>query len=403
MTRSQDVFDQPRPVSQDLRELTEGNIRFALSLYSALKQEKGNLFFSPYSLSSALAMTYGGARNKTAEEMADALHFTLSPDKLHPAFAELSALYDKMQEAGGVQLHTANSLWPHKEYPLLPEYLELLKTYYGSTSIPLDYAQAAEEARQIINTWVEEKTQGRIKDLIGPDDIDSLTTLVLVNAIYFKGNWASQFDPAQTANAKFTLPDGSTTQVPLMRQRGRFGYIEFEYSESDHDETKRGQILELPYVGNELSMLIILPGRPEDLPELESELKAENLEELTGWLSKEEVDVFLPKFKIDWGTFEFKPPLQDLGIREAFSADADFSGMDGTKSLSIDHILHKAFIEVNEEGTEAAAATVASMTRCISTPKTFRADHPFLFLIRDKATGNILFLGRLLDPERGEQ
>jgi len=376
-----------------LKTAVAGNNAFALDLYSVLKKEKGNLFLSPYSISSALAMTYGGARGATAEEMAKALHFALGADKTHPAFAELNTVFDEIQKKGQVQLHIANSLWPQKDYRLLPEYLALTKRYYGVSITPVDYVKATEEARKIINTWVENRTKEKIKDLIGPGALDPVTVLVLVNAIYFKGNWASQFDPKRTTACDFSLLDDTKTQVSMMYQKGEFGYGEIEGA----------QLLELPYVGKELSMVLILPEKPEGLSKIEDQLTTDNLESWGSRLSEQDVNVYLPRFTITWGTFELNKPLQALGMRKAFGSDADFSGMDGTRSLFIGLVLHKAFVEVNEEGTEAAAATAVVMKRGLSRTYTFKADHPFLFLIRDNVTESILFLGRVLDPSKGEQ
>jgi serpin B len=373
----------------DLRSAVKGNNAFALDLYAILKKEKGNLFFSPYSISSALAITYGGARGDTAEEMAKALHFVLGPERTHLAFAELDKVFDEIQKRGQVQLHIANSLWPRKDYPLLSEYLTLTKRYYGVSITPLDYAKATEESRKIINKWVEDKTKDKIKDLIRQGDLDPLTVLVLVNAIYFKGNWASRFDPKRTRDSDFSLLGDVKIQVSMMYQEEKFLY----------GEIKGAQLLELPYVGKDLSMVIILPSTPAHLTKVEDRLTIKNLDVWLSRLSKQKVDVYLPKFKVTWGTFELNRPLQALGIGKAFGSGGDFSGMDGTKTLFIGPVLHKAFVEVNEEGTEAAAAT-AVVIRKTALPRklTFKADRPFLFLIRDKMTGNILFLGRVLDP-----
>ncbi|MFC1498558.1 serpin family protein [Verrucomicrobiota bacterium] len=372
----------------DIKPLITGNNAFALDLYSILKKEKGNLFLSPYSISSALAMTYGGARGDTEEEMAKALHFTLGADRTHPAFAELDTVFSEIQKKGQVQLHIANSLWPQKDYRLLPEYLKLTKRYYGVSITPVDYMKAAEKARKIINSWIEDKTKDKIKNLIGPGDLDPMTVLVLVNAIYFKGNWASQFDPKRTTKSDFSLSGDAKTQVSMMYQKGKFRY----------GEIKGAQLLELPYVGKELSMVIVLPKKPDGLSEIENQFTAKNLDAWFSRFSQQEVNVYLPRFKMTWGTFELNKPLQDLGMRRAFGSGADFSGMDGTRSLFIGLVLHKAFVEVNEEGTEAAAATAVIMRKSESRAHIFKADHPFLFLIRDNVTGSILFLGRVLDP-----
>ena len=367
--------------------VVDGNTAFALDLYRELKGEEGNLFFSPYSISTALAMTYAGARGETERQMAQTLHFTLGQDRLHPAFASLETGLQAVQQPGELQLHVANSLWPQIDYPFLEAYLSLVAEYYGVVITPVDYRQA-EAARTRINTWVEEKTEKKIEDLIPSGMLDALTTLVLVNAIYFKGNWANQFDPASTAGAPFWVAPAEPIQVPMMTQEQEFRYAEWEGL----------QVLELPYVGNDLSMVVLLPEEVGGLGALENALTAENLDRWTGRLWQREVVVFLPRFGMSWG-FELSRTLIAMGMGAAFGG-ADFSGMDGTTSLFIDKVLHKAFVDVNEEGTEAAAATAVIMARSMPPPPvTFCADHPFLFLIRDNKTGSILFLGRVLEPE----
>lgn len=367
--------------------VVDGNTAFALDLYRELKGEEGNLFFSPYSISTALAMTYAGARGETERQMAQTLHFTLGQDWLHPAFASLETGLQAVQQPGELQLRVANSLWPQIDYPFLEAYLSLVAEHYGVLITPVDYRQT-EAARTRINTWVEEKTEKKIEDLIPPGMLDALTTLVLVNAIYFKGNWANQFDPASTAGAPFWVTPDEPIQVPMMTQEKEFRYAEWEGL----------QILELPYVGNYLSMVVILPEEVGGLAALENALTVENLDRWTGRLWQREVVVFLPRFGMSWG-FELSRTLIAMGMGAAFGG-ADFSGMDGTTSLFIDKVLHKAFVDVNEEGTEAAAATAVIMARGMPPPPvTFRADHPFLFLIRDNKTGSILFLGRVLEPE----
>lgn len=377
---------EPKP---NIGVAVAGNNAFALDLYAMLKKEQGNLFFSPYSISSALAMTYGGARGDTAEEMATALRFTLGEDEIHPAFAQISREFDKIHKKGQVQLHVANSLWPQKDYSLLPRYVALIKQNYGVSITPVDYVKAAEDARKIINAWVEEETKEKIKDLIRPGDLGPLTVLVLVNAIYFKGNWASQFDPKRTQESEFTVSHNMKTQVQMMYQRGKFGYGEIEGA----------KLLELPYVGKELSMVIILPEEPNGLSKVEDQFTLKNFDSWIARISEQDVNVYLPKFKVTWGTFELNELLKGLGMRKAFGP-ADFSGMDGTRTLFIGLVLHKAFLEVNEEGTEAAAATSVVMTRSVPGIHMFKADHPFFFLIKDNVTGSILLLGRILDPSK---
>ena len=383
-------------VEPDVNALVQGNSAFALEFYVKLRGEAGNLFLSPYSISSALAMTYAGARGNTAAEMQQALHYTLGPDGTHPAFRELQARLEALQAAGDIQLAIANSLWPQKDYPFRPEYLDLIKSEYGAGITPLDYPGDTEGARQTINRWVEDKTREKIKDLIAPGSLDPLTRLVLVNAIYFKGNWASPFKPEQTTPADFFVTPEAPVPAPLMTQTRRFPYAEFDDC----------QVLKLPYVGGDVSMLVVLPREKDGLAVLEAQLTPEKLAEWRADLVEREVRVFLPKFKLTWGAARLNQPLLALGMADAFSETrANFSGMDGQLNwLYIGLVLHKAFVEVNEEGTEAAAATAVVMkARAMPVPPpVFRADHPFLFLIQEEETGAILFLGRVVDPTKSE-
>jgi serpin B len=371
--------------------VVKGNTAFALDLYQELKGTKGNLFFSPYSISTALAMTYGGARGNTAQEMAEVLHFPSDHRELHPDFARLEARLKAAQEKGEIQLNVANALWPQQGYPFLEEYLQMMQEYYQVVITPVDYKRAAEAARKKINQWVEEKPKNKIRDLVQPGILDTLTRLVLTNAIYFKGNWASRFDGNRTEEARFFLLFRKTAvRVPMMHQKNKFKYGEFDTL----------QILELPYDGNALSMLVFLPKDINGLPQLEKNLTAAALEQWTSGLREREVQVFLPKFKMT-SQFRLGKTLSSMGMRDAFDLNkADFSGMDGRPNwLYIDEVIHKAFVNVNEEGTEAAAATAVVMKKRGPAPThVFRADHPFLFLIRENSTGSILFMGRVVNP-----
>jgi serpin B len=377
----------------DIEAVVDGNTAFAIDLYSRLKDEDGNLFLSPYSISVALAMTYAGARENTAQQMSQTLRFSLDPQRLHPAFGKLEERLEALQEEGNVQLEIANSLWPHKSYPILEEYIGLVKKYYGVKITPLDYAANIEAARRIINEWVEEKTKDKIRDMIGPGVLDALTRLVLVNAIYFKGNWADQFEEDLTKDAPFHLLSGESIEVPMMKQQETFGYAEHEGL----------QILQMPYAGDEVSMLVLLPRNMDGLADLQSVLNQESLDEWIRSIRKKEVLVFLPKFKVT-SQFRLDETLASMGMPDAFSPEkADLSGIDGEpQRLYIGAVIHKAFVDVNEEGTEAAASTavgfaLASMPEPVPT---FRADHPFIFMIRDNNTGSILFMGRIVDPAK---
>ncbi len=373
----------------DKESVVEGNSEFALDLYAQLKGKDGNLFFSPYSISGALAMTYAGARGKTAEEMADVLHFTLGQEKLHPAFARLTG---DLQTAGpGIELNIANALWGQRGYKFLETFLDLLKKSYGAGLHEVNFKGETEQARQTINKWVEDQTKNKIKNLIQRGVLDPDILLVLTNAIYFKGDWVKKFDKKLTKDAKFSVKADKTVKAPLMYAKNKFKYKEMESL----------QVLELPYSGKKMSMVVLLPRKVDGLAGLEAGLSAENLQKWTTGLREKKVKVYLPKFKMTC-EFALAQTLSAMGMPTAFSqAAADLSGIDGTDLLFISAVIHKAFVDVNEEGTEAAAATaVPAKAKGRPRPEpVFRADHPFLFLIKDTRSGSILFMGRLVNPE----
>jgi len=369
-----------------------GNTAFAFDLYSQLRSQEGNLFFSPYSISTALAMAYGGARGETAAQMAKAMHFGLAQEKLHPAFAALESELKADQQKGQVKLAVANSLWPQKGHAFLPAYLDLCKINYGVAVKPLDFIGATEPARQTINAWVENKTNRKIQELLKPGILNEMTRLVLVNAIYFKGNWSSQFDKQLTKAGPFHVSAGKTVETPMMQTTRKFRYA----------ESPEAQVLELSYAGDDLSMLVLLPRDANSLAAFERSLSPGKLYAWVRSLRSRELQLWLPKFKTT-SEFSLNQTLAALGMTDAFTPRANFSGMDGTKNLFISAVVHKAFVEVNEDGSEAAAATGVAMTwsadiNILEEPVVFRADHPFLFLIRDNRTGSILFLGRIVDP-----
>jgi len=379
--------------SSDLKVVVDGNTKFALNLYQKLNYTEKNLFLSPYSISTALAMTYAGARDNTAKQIAETMHFSLDQKQIHPAFAELQAALNAVQQKGNVTLHVANSLWPQKEYPFLRDYIRLVKNYYGVLISPVDYKKEPVAAAERINTWVEEKTNKKIRDIIQPQVLDDFTRLILINAIYFKGNWAMQFMGEATHDAPFHLSQKEFVRVPMMNQREFFRYAESENS----------KILELPYIGYNLSMLVLLPKKVDGIADLEKSLTAENLERWWSLLRNKEVDVSLPKFTMT-SQFSLGDRLQSMGIRDAFNPDgANFSGMDGNPNwLYLTNVIHKAFVDVNEEGTEAAAVTAVTEQACVGGPPPviFRADHPFFFLIQDNTSRSILFMGRVVDPSK---
>lgn len=385
------VFAQPQVFAggrEDTETLVQNNTEFAVDLCRELKKNDGNFFFSPYSISTALAMTYAGARGLTEKQMKKTLRFSMEQKRLHPAYRELRTGLNEIRGHGNVELCAANSLWPHKDYKFLDEFMETAQKYYGAGITSADYMNATEEARQMINTWVEKETRGNIRDLLMPNIIDPTTRLVLVNAIYFKGRWAEPFDKSRTEDAPFYKSPGKSVMVPMMTQKKKFMFADLESV----------KILELPYAGNDISMVVLLPSKADGLSELEDNITVANLAEWTGKMRRMKVSVFLPRFRMT-SQFRLDKTLQTMGMPVAFSSVADFSGMDGTKELYISAVIHKAFADVNEEGTEAAASTAVMISkRAIKITPVFRADHPFLFLIRDNETGGILFIGRVADP-----
>jgi serpin B len=381
------------PDQKDVGAVVKGNTEFALNLYGKLRAQPGNLFCSPYSISTALAMTYAGARGQTAAEMARALDFTLEPGRLHPAFGALQ--HRLLQGSGpkhGYQLSVANALWGQQNFGFLPDFLNRTRRDYGAGLREVDFRADPEAARRIINAWVEQRTRDRIKDLLPQGLLTTDTRLVLTNAIYFKGFWAEQFTKANTRLEPFQLAGGGQVQGPLMHRTGHFKYL----------DGGDFQALELPYRGKDLSMVVLLPKKVNGLAALEGRLKEANRAAWLGRLREQEVQVALPRFTVT-REFNLNQVLESLGMRQAFvPGGADFSGMSGTngRRLFIQAVVHKAFVDVNEEGTEAAAATGVAVAKeaAPADPAVFRADHPFVFLIRDNRSGSMLFLGRLTNP-----
>jgi len=379
--------------NKELQTVVKGNSNFGFDLYQELKDVEGNLFFSPYSISTALAMTYAGARGQTEKEMAQVLHFSLKQELLHSSFSKLQSELNAIQNKGQIKLSIANSLWAQKSYKFLDSFIDLNKKYYSAGLNFVNFMTNPGAAREKINAWVEEKTHDKIKDLIKPPIPSPLTTLILCNAIYFKGNWLSQFDTTRTVDADFYISTDKTIKVPMMSQKSDFRYKDFD----------KFCALELPYEGNDLSMIIFLPNEIDGLADFEKDFKNDTvkiwIDELIG-THKSEVLVSIPKFKTTC-EFELSETLYDMGMPAAFSLPpADFSGMTGTKDLYISKVIHKAYVDVNEEGTEAAAATAVVMLKSVAVmPLEFKADHPFVFLIRENHTGSILFIGRIVDPE----
>ncbi|KFV82937.1 Heterochromatin-associated protein MENT [Struthio camelus australis] len=408
-----------------MESLSAATGSFTLDLYKKLNEtSKGkNIFFSPWSIATALAMVYLGAKGNTATQMAEVLHFhqiareegssevtrpsrgrpkkrKMDPERkqakdIHSGFKELLAAINKPRNT--YLLRSANRLYEEMTYPLLPKFLQLVTRYYKAKPQVVNFKTDAEQARKQINSWVENETERKIQDLLPTGSLDSNTVLVLVNAVYFKGNWENKFMEENTSERLFRLSKTKTKPVQMMFLRGTFLML--------HVTTLKFKIIELPYVKNELSMFVLLPDDISDnttgLELLERELTYEKLVEWTRpvHMIKAEVELYLPKLKLE-ENYDLKSTLSSMGIRDAFNpAQADFTGISMKKDLFISEVFHKAFVEVNEEGTEAAAATAGVLvTRTNAATATFKADHPFLFFIRHNKSQTILFFGRLCSP-----
>jgi serpin B len=377
----------PGASADDLAALSEGNRAFAMDLYQAVRGEHGNLFFSPYSVSLALAMAYAGARGDTEADMASTLHFTLPQERLHPAFNELDL---SLAEAGdeAFRLNIANALWGQQGFDFLPEYLDTLAVNYGAGLRLADFMDPAarEQARQAINAWVSGETEGKIPELLAQGTLGDDTRLVLTNAIYFKADWETPFVAESTRPAPFTLLDGSAVQAPTMARRAQTGYAAGDGVEA----------LELTYNGGRASMVILLPA-PGTFEAFEAGLDSATLDEVVGRLQPTDLEIYVPKFKYA-AELSLAETLAGMGMPSAFDAGAaDFSGMDGRRDLVVTGVIHKAYVAVDEKGTEAAAAT-GLVVGATSMPQTVAVDRPFIYLIRDRETGTVLFMGRVVNP-----
>ncbi|XP_029606482.1 leukocyte elastase inhibitor isoform X1 [Salmo trutta] len=387
---------EPTDQSSTMASLSSSNTAFALELYRTLGQTNtGNVFISPFSISSALAMVYLGAKGDTAAQMAKVLSFNLTKD-VHTDFQTLNG--DINSPSASYILKLANRLYGEKTCNFLTEFLESTHKFYHADMKAVDFLGAAEETRGQINGWVEQQTANKIKDLLKPGTVSVMTRLALVNAIYFKGNWLNRFDQKDTKEMPFKLNQNESKPVQMMHQMKKFPF--------NYVPDYNLQIVELPYVDGELSMFVLLPEEATDgsdpLVKLERELTMEKLDE---WTSRDNMDtgteviVHLPKFKLE-EDYELNEPLTQLGMKDVFEGGrADLSGMNGEGGLFLSTVAHKAFVEVNEEGTEAAAATAGIISFCMIREEHFTADHPFLFFIRHNKSKSILFLGRFSSPQ----
>ncbi|WP_437319060.1 serpin family protein [Sorangium sp. So ce385] len=379
---------------EDKTALVSGNSAFALDLYQELRQEPGNVFYSPYSISTALAMTWAGAKGETETAMAGTLRFDLGQDKLHPAFnwidQELESRGQGAQGADGegFRLNVVNALWGQIGYGFEAPFLDTLALNYGAGMRVVDFLGHKQEAVDLINGWVSDRTEGKIEKLVPVDAITPETVLVLTNAIYFNAAWRTPFEPTATADGPFEKADGTEVTVPLMHAN-----LEMPYAEGDGY-----QAVAMPYDGDELSMVIVLPAKGT-LDAFEASLDAAKVDGIVGAMSEHLVETTMPKFKFEY-ELSLKETLEAMGMEIAFTPGAaDFTGINAKGQPYIQDVLHKAFVGVNEAGTEAAAATAVIVgDESAPVPASLALVNPFLFLIRDNATGSILFVGRVADP-----
>jgi serpin B len=394
------------------QSVVDGNTTFALNLYSQLATNSGNLFFSPYSISTCLAMLYAGASGNTEQQMSRVLGFGTNQQQFASLFGQLQAKLGADQQTNAIELNLANALWLQEGFPFLPAFLQTATNQYQANIGQADFITEASEVTDEINNWVAQKTRNKIQNIVPPDAINAATRLVLANAIYFLGAWTTAFAETNTSTQPFYLSSTALVEVPLMHQPllrvvgpdGNLVTVTFNYMQSYPVGPAPGssndfQAIELPYGSNQLSMLILLPSQIDGLGRLEQQLSPAFLSNVLGQMRPQPVEIFLPRFTVA-SSFNLGKTLGAMGMSDAFTPFvADFSGIDGGQDLYVSFVLHKAWGQVNEAGTEAAAATVIGVVSTVvySSP-VLRADHPFLFLIRDTQTGSVLFLGRLTNP-----
>ncbi len=385
--------DRPMPFtpSPKVGAVVAGNTALAIDLYKKFGETPGNVFFSPYSVSTGLGLVYAGARGQTESELGRAAHFGLAQADLHEAFGQLAGRMGRLQHRGRVTLISANALWGQQGHPFLGGFLDVARKRYRAEIESVDFKHDAAAISSRVNGWIERQTRGKIQGMLGAGQLDAYTRLLLCNTLYFKGNWRSQFKVGETQPAPFHVSTNKTVSVPMMRQKADLKMASIMEPQAE--------VLELPYYGGDLGMVIILPYELDGLADIENVLTAETLK---SWLAKLDAAspnktwVHLPRFTTRQ-SMDLVPVLRSLGIVSALGDAADFSGMDGTTNLFLSAALHQAFVEVNERGTEAAAGTLFEV-KTKGMANRFIADHPFLFLIRDHGSGSVLFLGRLVEP-----
>ncbi len=368
------------------------NNEFAFDLMREIPVDDDNMVISPFSISTALAMTYAGARETTMEQMARVMHFDPDQARFHEAYRDyLKAMQTRAEEH--IELNIANSLWAQEDYHFLDSFFETVEANYDSKTFQVNFKEHHQQITRDINEWVYEETSEKIEDLIAPNVLTDDTRMVLVNAIYFLGAWMKEFDPELTTEDLFYTRNEEMVSTDFMRRSDTLPYFEDGHK----------QLLEIPYSGGDFSMLFVLPAEESTLEEFEREIDAESFADMIDKMDEQEVEVFVPSFEAET-QIDLEDILARMGMETAFNRFADFSGMTGEKDLMLDKVIHQAVIEVAEEGTEAAAATAVVVIRKTSIdpdqPPVFRANRPFLFFVKDNATENILFSGRVMNPSK---
>jgi len=385
------MYSEIQPSKYTIESLAESNNLFTVDLFKQIQSKSENLIFSPYSIGTVLAMIYSGSGGKTAEEMSEVLYFPQQA-LLDPVESGMRESIQETDTMRGTDFRLANAIWAQENFSFLPDYLERVEKYYDAPLTLMDFVETTnrEESRKKINHWVEEKTNRRIRDLIQPGILDASTRLVLTNAIYFNGGWMFPFDKAATSPSLFHISTQESTKTDFMHQTRSYPYYEDEEI----------QAICLPYKNNRMVMMVILPKSIEGWRMISQVINYERIDLVLSGMGTKEVQLALPKFRSEF-QINLRQELTSMGMGTAFSRQADLSGMTGEKNLFVDEVIHKAFIEVNETGTEAAAATAAIIglkSSLRDDPVRFNADHPFVFFLLDRQTGCIIFTGRLVKP-----
>lgn len=374
-----------------IESLAESNNLLAIDLFKQIQPDAENLIFSPYSIGTVLAMIYSGSGGITAEEMSQVLYFPTS-ELLDPVESRVIESMQASDTMKGTDFRLANAIWAQENFSFLPDYLDRVQKYYDAPLTLMDFIETSnrEASRKKINHWVEERTNNRIQDLIQPGILDASTRMVLTNAIYFNGNWLFPFDKAATAPSMFHISKQESTRTAFMHQTRSYPYYEDEEIQS----------IRLPYKNNRMALMVILPKSIDGWRMVSQVISYERINLVVSGMETREVQLSLPKFRTEL-RINLKKELTKLGMGSAFSRHADLSGMTGEKNLFIDEVIHKAFLEINESGTEAAAATAAIIglkSSLRDDPVRFHADHPFIFFLLDRQTGCIIFTGRFVKP-----